>query len=508
MNTTQEPELFGHPKGLFYLFFAELWERFSFYGMRALLTLYMVNEMFSAIAERDSIAFGIYASYGMLVYATPALGGVLADRLLGLRRSVMLGAVFFTIGHFVLAIEHPIFFYTALGFLIIGNGFFKPNISSFVGSLYKKGDVRRDSGFTIFYMGINVGAATAPIFCGWLGVNYGWHYGFGAAGIGMLTGLLVFWNGTKNGVFGDHGLAPSEDKLDETFLGMKIKYWIPVGAVALVPIIAFMIQFGDIALTAFGNVMFEGTIVSFIFNILVLGVAVYLIWMFLQVSGKERQQMIMVLWMTLLMTIFWAFYELTGSLLTLFADRNVNLVGFSAAGTNGITAIFVVILAIPFSAIWIALQKINLNPRTPFKFAFGLVLIGIGFYVLSLSGGFADAEGRVPMLFLVAAYFLFVIGELNMSPVGLSKITELAPKKLVSFMMGIWFLAVAYAFNIGGLIGRTMAINTDDVSEASGLESLNVYVQGFEQIGTFGLGLGLLALVLAPFMKKLMHEVH
>lgn len=508
MNAKQQPELFGHPKGLFYLFFAELWERFSFYGMRALLTLYMVNEMFSALAARDTIAFGIYASYGMLVYATPAIGGVLADRLLGLRRSVMLGAVFFTIGHFVLAIEHPIFFYTALGFLIIGNGFFKPNISSFVGSLYEKGDVRRDSGFTIFYMGINVGAATAPIFCGWLGVNYGWHYGFGAAGIGMLTGLLVFWKGTKNGVFGDHGLPPSEEKLEEKIFGLQKKHWVPVVSVLLVPVIAFLIQYGDIALTAFGELLYEGTIVSFIFNFLVAGVAGYLIWMFFQVSGKERQQMIMVLWMTLLMTIFWAFYELTGSLLTLFADRNVNLIMFSAAGTNGITAIFVVLLSIPFSAMWIAMRRKNLNPRTPYKFAFGLILIGIGFYVLSLSGGFADDGGRVPFFFLVAAYFLFVVGELNMSPVGLSKITELAPKKLVSFMMGIWFLAVAYAFNIGGLIGRSMAINTDDISQASGMDSLNVYIDGFEKIGTFGLGLGLIALVLAPFLKKLMHEVH
>lgn len=508
MNARQEPELFGHPKGLFYLFFAELWERFSFYGMRALLTLYMVNEMFRASADRDSIAFGIYAAYGMLVYATPAIGGIIADKLLGFRRAVMLGAVFFTLGHFILAIEHPIAFYTALGLLIVGNGFFKPNISSFVGTLYEKGDVRRDSGFTIFYMGINVGAATAPILCGWLGATYGWHYGFGAAGIGMLTGLIVFWKGTQNGVFGEHGLPPSEEALNENVFGLKKKHWVPVVAVLLVPIIAYLIQFGDFVLEVFGSVMFEGTIVSFIFNILVLGVLGYLIWTFTKVSGKERGQLFMVLYMTVLMTVFWAFYELTGSLLTLFADRNVELVGFTAAGTNGITAIFVVLLAIPFSALWIALKKKNLNPRTPYKFAYGLLLIGVGFYVMALSGGFANTDGKVPMLFMVVAYFLLVVGELNMSPVGLSKITELTPKKLVGFMMGIWFMAVAYAFNIGGWIGRSMAINADDIESASGMESLKVYIDGFEQIGTFGLGLGLVALVLAPFLKKLMHEVH
>lgn len=508
MNATQQPELFGHPKGLFYLFFAELWERFSFYGMRALLTLYMVNEMFSASSERDTIAFGIYAAYGMLVYATPALGGMVADRLLGFRRAVMLGAIFFTLGHFILAIEHPIAFFTALGLLIVGNGFFKPNISSFVGTLYEKGDVRRDSGFTIFYLGINVGAAVAPILCGWLGATYGWHYGFGAAGIGMLTGLIVFWKGTQQGVFGDHGLPPSEEALDEKVFGLKKKQWVPVVAVLLVPVIAYLIQFGDFALTMFGDVMFEGTIVSFIFNILVLGILGFLIWTFTQVSGKERGQLFMVLYMTLLMTVFWAFYELTGSLLTLFADRNVELVMFTAAGTNGITAIFVVLLAIPFSAMWIAMQKRNLNPRTPYKFAIGLLLIGVGFYVLALSGGFANSEGKVPMIFLVAGYFLFVVGELNMSPVGLSKITELTPKRLVGFMMGIWFMAVAYAFNIGGLIGRSMAINTDDISSVSGMDSLAVYVEGFEGIGMVGLGLGAGALVLAPFLKKLMHEVH
>jgi len=508
MNSATEPQLFGHPKGLFYLFFAELWERFSFYGMRALLTLYMVNEMFSAAADRDTIAFGIYAAYGMLVYATPAIGGMLADRILGFRRAIMIGAVFFTAGHFILAIEHPVAFYIALGLLIVGNGFFKPNISSFVGTLYEKGDVRRDSGFTIFYMGINIGAAVAPILCGWLGVTYGWHYGFGAAGIGMLSGLIVFWQGTKTDVFGDHGLPPSEAKLEDKYFGLKVKHLVPLVAIMAVPVIAYLIQHGDFLLSAFGTTFFEGTIVSFIFNILVLGVVGYLGWMFFQVSGKERQQLVMVLWMTLLMTIFWAFYELTGSLITLFADRNVNLVLFSAAGTNGITAIFVVALAIPFSLMWIFLQKKNLNPRTPYKFAYGLMLIGSGFYALSYSVNFADELGKVPFVFLVVGYLLFVVGELMMSPVGLSKITELAPKRLIGFMMGIWFLSSAYAFNIGGLIGKKMAINSGGDSLASGFDSLYVYTEGFGKIGMVGIAAGLIALILAPFLKKLMHEVH
>jgi len=508
MTTDTNPQLLGHPKGLFYLFFAELWERFSFYGMRALLMLYMVKEMFSSEAEKDSISIGIYAAYGMLVYATPAIGGMIADRILGFRRSIMLGAIFFTAGHFILAIEHPVFFYAALALLIVGNGFFKPNISSFVGTLYEKGDVRRDSGFTIFYMGINIGAAVAPILCGWLGHTYGWHYGFGAAGIGMLSGLLVFWRGTKINVFGAHGLPPSEEKLDKRYFGVKIKHLIPLVALLSVPGIAYLIQYGEFLLNAFGGVLFEGTLVSLLFNILVLGVLGYFIWMFFQVSGKERHQLIMVLWMTLLMTIFWGFYELSGSLITLFADRNVNLVLFTAAGTNSISAIFVVVLAIPFSLMWIAMQKRNFNPRTPYKFAYGLIFLGLGFYAFSYSGNFADDLGKVPFIFLVVGYLCLVVGELMMSPVGLSKITELAPKRLVGFMMGIWFLSSAYAFNIGGFIGKKMAINTGGSEEISGFDSLYVYTQGFGTIGMVGVGVGLVALVLSPLLVKLMHEVH
>jgi len=504
----QTQDLFGHPKGLFYLFFAELWERFSFYGMRALLTLYMVKEMFAAVAERDSIAIGIYASYGMLVYATPAIGGMIADRLLGFRRAIILGAIFMALGHFVLAVEHPVFFFLALALIIVGNGLFKPNISSFVGSLYAKGDIRRDSGFTIFYLGINVGAAVAPIFCGWLGETFGWHYGFGAAGFGMLSGLIVFRNGIKASVFGNHGLPPSEEQLEKKKFGIKLKNIVPLTVILFVPIIAYLIYSGDFILNMMGSVLFEGTVVSFIFNILVLGIAGYFIWMFFQVSGKERGQLFMILYMTLLMTIFWAFYELTGSLITLFADRNVNLVFFTAAGTNGITAIFVVLLAIPFSAIWVYLKKKNLNPRTPYKFSYGLLFIGTGFWLLSQSVRFADTDGRVPFIFLVVGYLLFVIGELLMSPVGLSKITELAPKKLVGFMMGVWFLSSAYAFNIGGLIGRSMAINTDSVAEISGFDSLYVYTEGFGKIGLFGIVAGLIALMLAPLLKKLMYEIH
>ena len=200
-----EPTLLGHPKGLFYLFFAELWERFSFYGMRALLTLYMVNVIFEALANRDFATAAVYSSYGSLVYAGTVIGGRISDNLLGLRKSIFLGGVLMALGHFVLAIESNIAFFLALSLIIVGNAYFKPNISTFVGALYSDKDPRKDSGFTIFYMGINIGGWVAPLLCGWLAATYGWHYGFGLAGIGMLTGLIVFYRGIKSGVFGDHG---------------------------------------------------------------------------------------------------------------------------------------------------------------------------------------------------------------------------------------------------------------------------------------------------------------
>ena len=231
-----EKNILGQPVGLFYLFFAELWERFSYYGMRALLTLYMVNEFFLYITDeayREDVSFGIFAAYGSLVYATPVLGGMIADKFIGFRKSIMLGGVLMALGHFfmafyfqedVLGMEvnsvNNFFFYTALALLIVGNGFFKPNISTMVGRLYPEGDSRRDSGFTIFYMGINAGAFIAPLVCGWLGYKYGWHAGFGAAGIGMILGLIVFSLGLKSGVFEDNGLQPEEYK-EKKMYGLK-----------------------------------------------------------------------------------------------------------------------------------------------------------------------------------------------------------------------------------------------------------------------------------------------
>jgi len=237
MNKT----FFGHPRGLAFLFFAELWERFSFYGMRALLSLYMVGVIFEALSERDVAAAAVYASYGSLVYASTVIGGRISDGILGMRQSIFLGGILMSIGHFVLAVEHNMAFFLGLAFIVAGNGFFKPNISTFVGTLYEKNDPKKDSGFTIFYMGINIGGWVAPLLCGWLAAKHGWHYGFGLAGIGMLIGLAFFWYGIRTGEFGEKGLPPATGAISKKVLGVSQGFLIPVLAFLSTPIIAYLL---------------------------------------------------------------------------------------------------------------------------------------------------------------------------------------------------------------------------------------------------------------------------
>ncbi|KJD31399.1 peptide transporter [Tamlana nanhaiensis] len=495
--TKEEPQMFGHPKGLFYLFFAELWERFSFYGMRALLTLYMVEEIFKAIVERDAATAVVYASYGSLVYASTVIGGQISDKILGMRSSIFLGGVLMALGHFVLAIENNIAFFLALSFIIVGNGFFKPNISTFVGSLYEDGDVRKDSGFTIFYMGINIGGWVAPFLCGWLAMKYGWHYGFGLAGIGMLTGLIFFWSGIKKNVFGDKGLPPSVEAYEKKILGIPQKTFIPIVSFLSAPVIAYLLS------------SWQDNYVSFIFKFIGFAVLAYIVFIVVKLESNDaRKKLLMAVLITFFMTLFWGFHELSGSVITLFASRNVDLGGImSASQTNGLNSMFIVILAIPMSLLWAFLAKRNLNPRTPYKFGFGLLLAGLSFYILSMSSGSADENGMVPFAYLFIMYFIISIGELFMSPVGLSKITDLSPKHVVAFMMGVWFLSSSYAFQIVGFISEQLAVESTD-SNVGGFETLTIYTDGFLLIAKYALGAGLIVIVTSPLMKKLMGNVH
>jgi POT family proton-dependent oligopeptide transporter len=506
--STEEQQLFGHPKGLFYLFFAELWERFSFYGMRALLTLYMVEEIFKSLSNRDFATAAVYASYGSLVYASTVIGGQISDKILGMRSSIFFGGILMAIGHFVLAIENDIAFFLALAFIIVGNGFFKPNISTFVGSLYKDGDVRKDSGFTIFYMGINIGGWVAPLLCGWLAVKYGYHYGFGLAGIGMLTGLIFFWSGIKKNVFGDKGLPPNKEVYEKKIVGIPQKTFIPIVASLCVPVIAFILASYKSITTDETFLIGEKNIVGIIFLLIGIGIAIYLIKVLAGVDLQQRKKLIMAILITFFMTLFWGFHELSGSVITLFASRNVDLGGImTAAQTNSLNSMFIIILAIPISLLWGYLSKKNMNPRTPYKFGLGLLLAGASFYILSISGASADENGMVPFAYLLVMYLVISIGELFMSPVGLSKITDLSPKNIVAFMMGIWFLSSAYAFQIVGFIGKQLAIESTNAN-VGGLETLSIYTDGFHLIALYAIAAGVIVLVFSPLMKKLLGNIH
>ena len=544
--TNNNHEVLGHPKGLFYLFFAELWERFSYYGMRALLTLYMVNEFFLYIkdeAAREEMSIGIFAAYGSLVYATPVIGGMIADKFIGFKKSILLGGILMALGHFFMAFYfdaedftngmfgmpiqdiNGLFFYTALALLIVGNGFFKPNISTMVGRLYDDGDKRRDSGFTIFYMGINIGAFLAPLACGYLGMSedWGWHYGFGAAGIGMLIGLIFFWRGIEDGVFGNNGEQPEEYR-NKKMYGLRTDYFFYLIALLMVPLSAFLVKFN--AFEVIGELHLHSSI---LIGLLIIILAIISKNM-MDLSRIENFRLITVLVLTLFITVFWSFFELAGTAITLFAERNVNLVLMNASQTNAINPGYIMFLAIPFSLMWVALAKAQKNPTTPIKFALGILQLGLGFLVFAMSAQFMDDAGKTPFLFLILGYFLMTTGELFISPIGLSKVTELSPKKMTAFMMGVYFLSSSFAHYISKFIANATISGSEDVPEpgfmttiiekvtgftgattdstTEGVNSLLNYTSVFTQVGVVAIGMAILAFILSPILKKWMHGVH
>lgn len=508
----------GHPKALFYLFFAEMWERFSFYGMRALLTLYLIKDYYAHLENNEEVAYGIYAAYGALVYLTPLIGGYLADKFIGYRKSIIFGGILMAMGHFFMALPTDFFFYGALGLLIMGNGFFKPNISTLVGSLYEEGDVKRDGGFTIFYMGINLGAMIAPLFCGYLGEVYGWHYGFGAAGVGMLAGLLVFWKGINANVLGDRGLQPVE-YINKKIAGLSTSNFIYVLGFLAVPMFAYLIIL-DTQSEVLGDVLK-------VVGALVLGYVGYIIYDY-KVVQKDQQsgdRLIAIMILAVFCTIFWACFEQAGSSITVWADKCVNLVGMNASQTNAINPFYIVLLAIPFSWIWTKLGGLNKNPNTPIKFALGIFQLGLGFLIFASTAHFIDATGKVPFLFVFLGYFLITTGELFLSPIGLSKVTELAPKKIVAFMMGVWFLSSTFAHYISGMIAKLTTSGNENI-ESNWLSDLSNWFMGnpdtsneavatllqynsiYAQIGFVTIFISLFVVIISPFIKKLMHGIH
>lgn len=504
-------EFLGHPRGLYVLFFTEMWERFSYYGMRALLMLYLTKHFL--FGDRD--AGLIYGSYGSLVYAMPVIGGIIADRYLGYRKAVGFGAVLLVCGHFGMAFEgppsvmtmadgemvvtrHPVYeqiFYLSLAFIIIGVGFLKANISTIVGQLYGIDDPRRDGGFTIFYMGINLGAFTATLACAYLGETWGWRYGFGLAGIGMLFGLLVF-NLYRKHLLG-LGEPPAAAHLDEVVVpGITRERMVYLAGILGVFAIWFLIQrTGELGLM-----------------LLVAGVAVvsWVMWFsFARLEPVERDKMLVMLALIVVSVLFWALFEQAGSSLTLFTDRNVAMGDYLTAGMfQSLNPFYIIVLAPGFAYLWVKLSARGLEPTTPAKFGLGILQVGLGFAVLVFGASQAGSDGKVAVVWLALMYLLHTTGELCLSPVGLSMVTKLSVARVAGMMMGVWFLSSAFASYAGGMIAGAMAIEDVGNGPPDALASLVIYTTVFEKLAIVAIVLGGVLLLASPLLHKKMHGVH
>ena len=453
-----------HPKALFALFMVELWERFSYYGMRALLILYMTASVIDGgFAFDDAKAYGIYGAYGALVYLTPLIGGFFADKLVGFRKAIVWGAILMAIGQFTLFLSgnaNEISFYIGLAVLVVGNGFFKPNISSMIGRFYEEGDKRRDGAFTLFYMGINMGAFLAPLTCGAIGENEGWQYGFLTAGIGMVIGYLVFIWGSKQGIYEDVGNGPDVELEKPIIPGLSNKLLPAVSTVIMVILASTLIVYNDIV-----------DVILVVLAILVIG---YLLYEAGKMELQAKQRIWVVVVLLFFTTVFWTFFELAGSALSLFTARNVDrsLFGYEIKTTffQSFNPLFIMLFAPIFSWVWIKLSNANKEPAAPYKFGMGLVLLGLGFLALNLGGASATA-GMIPAIFMVLLYLLHTIGELTLSPVGLSLVTKLSPRHMVGFLMGIWLLSSSLAHQGGKHIAKLTTVNEKTIVQSEAFKT-------------------------------------
>jgi POT family proton-dependent oligopeptide transporter len=486
-----------HPRALFALFMVELWERFSYYGMRALLVLYMTSQAMqgakSGFGFDDARAYGVYGAYGALVYLSPIIGGYFADKFMGFRKAIIWGAMLMAAGQFTLFLDNQVVFYIGLALLVVGNGFFKPNISSMIGRFYPDGDPRRDGAFTIFYMGINIGAFLTPLTCGAIGEIEGWRFGFLAAGIGMVLGLLIFWWAQAKGWYEDKGLVP-ESADTAKFVGLSGPMTPYLFSAILIPIAWILIKQNDV--------------VDILLGIFGAGMIGYLLYTASKYDRVQQQRIWVIVILLLFTTVFWSFFELAGSALNLFTERNVNktLFGFELKTTffQSVNPAFIMLFAPLFSWIWIKLANAGKEPAAPYKFAFGLLLLGAGFLVLNIGQGSA-VEGLVPAIFLVLLYMLHTIGELAISPVGLSLVTKLAPAQIVGFLMGCWFLSSSIAHQAGKHISKFTAVEAGEGVTA--VETLSRSMAVFNNVGLFAIGTGVLLLLLAPMISKWMHGI-
>ena len=496
-NGVAERTFLGHPAGLVNLFFTEMWERLSYYGMRALLVLFMTDQIVNGgMAMDDVTATAIYGIYTAGVYLMALPGGWISDRLLGAQRSVFVGGIIIMSGHFVLAIPNTEAFFIGLLLVILGTGMLKPNVSAIVGELYGEHDARRDGGFTIFYMGINVGAFLGPLVCGTLGQSerFGWHYGFAAAGVGMAFGVVQFW--LTRHQLGDAGRDPVQLNDPANDAAGRRRGWMIVAAgTAIIAIVAFLgisrtVTYDPVAISRMTTYVILAMAVSYFAYVLILG----------GLDTVEKKRVIVLIALFIGAAMFWSGFEQAGSSLNIFADRYTQLefgsITLLSTWFQSLNSAFIIIFAPIFSWMWIWLAKRNLNPSTPAKFGFGLISLALGFLTM-VGASMVVAKGNNAMpTWLFMTYLFHTLGELALSPVGLSATTKLAPKRYVGQMMGIWFLATS----MGNLIAGQLAGEFDP-------NNLQAFPGQYWQIVLTTGGTGIILLLFTKPIKKLMGGV-
>ncbi|HMP99428.1 MAG TPA: peptide MFS transporter [Cyclobacteriaceae bacterium] len=492
MDTTKT--FFGHPRGLATLFFTEMWERFSYYGMRAILILFMTTDTaMQGMGLNTETAGAIYGLYTAGVYLLTLPGGWLADNVFGQRKAIWYGGIIIMLGHLLLAIpgSNNIFF-LGLAFVAAGTGLLKPNVSTIVGDLYPEGGARRDAGFSVFYMGINLGAFLGPLVVSFLAEKVDWHLGFAAAAVGMFFGLIQFR--LTHGYLGEVGIRPSAK--EDTHTGKGNLMLALVLGVVLIVFLALLQFMGYIDLTQ-ARGLAEGI------GILIVTVTIFYFLYILVAGGldaDERKKVIVIFFLFIGAALFWSGFEQAGSTLNLFARDYTNRFIFGwempAGVLQNVNPGFVIILAPLFGALWVKLAIKNLNPATPLKFGFGLVLMGLGFLVMYFAAGIVSDATKPGMFFLILTYFLHTSGELTLSPVGLSATTKLAPKRYVGQMMGIWFVGASLGNLIAGLYAGGF-----DPDDSSQLPSL------FMSIVQFAIGAGIVFVIISPVLRKWMGQV-
>jgi len=566
--SSEHATILGHPRGLVILFLTEMWERFSYYGMRSLLIIYLTQH-FLFSDERSTILYGAYTA---LVYVMTIVGGTLADRYLGSRKAVTFGAILLVLGHFGMAFEgngsrqimmynggeyqltldgrggdanqiirsdqgvsrisfaegasvlvvaepevvglparipvadystrvetEPFYLnvlYLSLALIIAGVGFLKANISTIVGALYGFGDKRRDSGFTIFYMGINLGAFLSSVLCGYLGIAWGWKYGFGLAGIGMILGLGIFL-GFQHWLEGK-AEPPDPQRLRQKVLGpCTVETLCYLTGIAIIAISMLLVMNAHLVSEAYVGI---------------LGVLIFIVlvsYSFVSCAGEERDRMLAGIYFILAQIPFWALFEQAGSSLNLFTDRLVDrtMLGMSVPAPvfQSLNAMFIVFFAPLMAWMWVALSRRNLNPSAPVKFALGVFMAGLGFLVLVAGIKLSGPSGMTAVYFIFLIYWVHTIGELMVSPVGLSAVTKLAPAKAVGMTMGAWFLYSGLSNYLAGVIAATTGAETIGGQLADTAAAKLTYIDVYSQVGYIAMAVAVAMLCISPLIKKMMH---